>query len=672
MNLTRLFICLTTMTALTLGLASRAVAAEEKVPILLDTDIGTDIDDSFALALAVVSPELELRGVTTVSGDTRARARMVCRFLTAAGRRDVPVAMGPANKPPQPLRGMQWQYAAHPAVVFNRTAQPRKESAVELLYTKLKAEPGKLTIVGIGPLTNVAQLLTEHPDCKPWIKRIVIMGGAVRVGYNDKPPPEAEFNIKTDVKAAQTVFNAGVPLVVAPLDATTMLKLEPALLQRIFAHRTMVNMQVQALFDLWEQPTAPILFDPVAVTLAFTERFCKMEDLRLEVDDTGMTKVKTGKPNARVATSIQKDEYLKWFVERLATMGTPAPAPRKNGNVAQLIPNTGFPNRVHAFEDYSTDIEKHWWMSGKAETANVPPGSKRACRGVLTEDFDDRQGDLKTMYNAVIFNPVPGPPMGEHPRLSFRYWIKGTDTLRIQLYSLDNGYHRYLTVPNLPQGKWEAGTVDMTVARKPDGGGGPLSGDKRERIDDIQFYTEPGTELLIDDIVLYDAAAPEEKRPFPKRFLFTGWFDTGKQGKEWPGTFDIVPDKGYFRSAARSVTNEKLGMPWIRLHLRGERTLGDATQLFFRYKLEGADSMKVLLVNRTQQDTHVVELKSLKKGEWAPATVDFSTDSKRGAGSAGKPKAGDKVDEIHFLLPKGAELLIDDVLLYEPGDQPKR
>ena len=99
---------------------------------------------------------------------------------------------------------------------------------------------------------------------------------------------------------------------------------------------------------------------------------------------------------------------------------------------------------------------------GRLETVNVPPGSKRACRAVLTQDFDDRQGEMKTMYTAVVFNPVPGPPMGKKPHLSFRYFLKGTDVLRVQIYSLTNGYHRCLTLKGLPQGKWMDGNVDMT------------------------------------------------------------------------------------------------------------------------------------------------------------------------------------------------------------------
>jgi inosine-uridine nucleoside N-ribohydrolase len=625
-------------------------AAQEKIPILLDTDIGSDIDDAFALALALASAELDLRGVTTVGSDAETRAWIVCRFLTAVGRREVPVAWGREPQPASPIEG-QIQYRRHPAVIFNRTSRPVKEPAVDFLYARLKAQPGQLTLVAIGPLTNIARLLSEHPDCKPWIKRIVLMGGAVHVGYQGKPPAEPEWNFKSDVAAARTVLASGVPLLVAPLDATTTLKLEAPLRRRLFAACTPLTFQVQALYQLWDRPT-PTLFDPAAVALVFTEKFWTMADLALQIDERGLSRAGKGKPNAHVATAVRRDEFLKWYVERVAA--GPAVLPRQPPNPSRLLPPDAMPNRVHAFEDFETDIEKRWWMSGKAETADVPPGSKRACRGVLTQDFDDLMGDLRTMYTAVIFNPVPGPPMGKQPRLRFRYKLHGTDTLRVQIYSLSKGYHRCLTLTGLPQDRWELGTVDMTAVRRPDGSGGPLA--ENERIDDIQFYVDPRAELLIDDIVLYDAPAAGEKRPFPERLLFTGWFDTGKQGKEWPGTFEIV-ENGYFWKAARSVPRES-GEPWIRLHLRGQRPAGAATELFFRYRLQGADSLRVVLVNRSAKSQHTATLDRLEQGRWAEATASFPKDG---------PHAGDGIDEIHFLLPRGAELLLDDVLLYAPG-----
>ena len=648
------------MAAPVMGIATEP--PRERIPILLDTDIGSDVDDAFALGLALASPTLDLRGVTTVSGDAENRAWIVCRLLTAVGRRDIPVAWGRDPQPDQPVN-WQIQYRRHPAVIYNRSVKPVKASAVELLYSRLKAEPGKLTIVAVGPLTNVARLLTEHPDCKPWIKRIVLMGGSVRVGFAPKSPPEAEWNIKLDVVAAKTVFMSGIPLVVAPLDATASLQLKEPLLGKLFAACTPLTLQIQALYQLWEKPT-PILFDPLAVALVGNQQFCTMEDLHLEVDDQGLTRIGKGLPNARVATAVKADEFLTWYVDTVSK-GQPV-FPNSPHNHSSVIARGGLPNRVHCFEDFETDIEKRWWMSGRVETANVPPGSKRACRGVLTQDFDDLQGDMRAMYTAVVFNPVPGPPMGKNTRLSFRYWLKGTSTLRVQIYSLTNGYHRYLSLlRELPQEKWETATVDMTAVRRPDGRGGPLS--ENERIDDVQFYIDPRAELIIDDIVLYDEAVPDEKRPFPKTFHFTGWFDTGKQGQEWPGTFEIIDKAGSVWKAARSVENPDSGTPWIRLSLRGERPLGETTQLGFRYRLSGADSLRVLLLNSKKPESRIVDMKGVQQDLWTEATAKFTTDSRGSDGASSQPKPGESADEIQFLLPKGAQLLLDDVLLYEPA-----
>jgi inosine-uridine nucleoside N-ribohydrolase len=645
---------LTATAAALLLLLCRTVPADAqeppaaKVPILLDTDIGDDIDDAFALALALASPEIDLRGVTTVSGDAHTRALIVCRLLHAVGRDDVPVASGaPARSVPD-SRG-QMQYGLRPS--FRK--RPERDTAVEFLYKQLKARPGELTLVPVGPLTNIAELLRKHPDCKPWIKRIVLMGGAVRVGYNLKPPPIPEWNIKSDVKAAQTVFASGVPLVVAPLDATANLRLEEEQRRRLWGAGTPLTNQVHALYQLWDKKT-PILFDPVAVALCFTEKFCTMEDLRIEVDDKGVTRAVEGKPNARVATATRRDEFVKWYVERVAS-GKAIPLPKlPRTNMAKPVERGGMPNLVHVIEDYETDIERRWWLCGKLETKDVPPGSKRACRAVLTNDFDDRMGDAKAMYKAVIFNPVPGPPMGKHTRLSFRGKLQGTDALRVQIYSLSKGYHRHLTLTGLPQGKWQALTVDMTGARRPDGSGGPLSED--ERIDDIQFYADPDAELLIDDIVLYDAAVPGEKRPFPERLHFTGWFDTGKQGKEWPGEFEIVPKgKPYTWRAAKSVLNKETGKPWVRAELRGERPLEGAPHVRFRYHLKGASAMTIRLVGNKGQASPPLTLVSLPSGKWAEETIDL----RRLARVA-------SVVAIEFLLTQeGAELLVDDLLLYE-------
>jgi hypothetical protein len=408
---------------------------------------------------------------------------------------------------------------------------------------------------------------------------------------------------------------------------------------------------VQNLYELWDKET-PILFDPVAVAATFDGRFLTLKDLRLEVDDTGMTLPKEGRPNARAAVGIRAGEFVDWYVERVRSVGREArPAPPKNPG--PLTDPGPFPARVHAFEDYETDTEKRWWMCGKLETRDVPAPGGRAMRAVLTQDFDDRQGDLAAAYRAVIFNPVPGPPVGPNTRLRFRYKLTGTDTLRVQLYSLSNGYHRYLSVSGLEQGKWLDGCVDLTRMRRPDGSGGPLAAD--ERIDDIQFYVDPRAELLVDDVVLYEAAAAGEGRPFPRRVLYTGWFDTGRQGKEWPGDFEIVNhEKPRTGKAAKSVTRAADGRPWVRLDIRGERRLDARTELLFKYRLGAPAEVRVELYSRARGEAVAGHTLRLPGGQWGEATVAFA------------PPAGAGVDEIRFLLPSG-ELLLDDVLLYTPG-----
>ncbi|MBI2808739.1 MAG: nucleoside hydrolase [Planctomycetes bacterium] len=644
-----------------------AQAKFERTPILFDFDIGEDIDDTFALATVLASPELDLRGVTTVGHDPYKRAQMACRFLTAVGRREIPVAAGEQGKPTKPLASWQVQYGNHASVYF-RDPKPAKARAPEFLYEKLKAEPGRLTVLAVGPLTNIAKLFTDYPDSKKMIKRLVIMGGSARRGYSDGSKPQAEYNIAADVKAAQIVFSAGVPLVVAPLDATAMVRLDAKRQKRLFDRGSLLTLSVQALTQLWRDKNDPILYDPVAVALVYTEKFCTMEEMCLQVDDKGFTRIsEDGRPNARVAVGIKTDAFLDWLVDRIAKTQAPAWPTMRVVNESKLVPRGNMPGRVHVFEDFETDIEKRWWLSGRIHQPGAP-ATGRALRGVLTQDFDDRQGETKTLYTAVVFNPVPGPPMGKNTQLSFRYWLKGTDTLRVQLYSLSRGYHRCLMLKGLPQGKWQEGNVDMTQMRKPDGTGGPLS--ESERIDDIQFYADPRAELLIDDIVLYDAAEKGETRPFPKRFLFTGWFDSGKQGKEWPGKFEIAPKLGFFWHAAKSIPHPNVkGQAWINIGLRGNRPLGAATHLSFRYKLVGTDSLRISMpvVQAAKVGTKGkgiapvrVELNGLKTNEWASLTVDLN------AAAPNALTVGSFVSEIGFFVPAGGQLLLDDLLLYEP------
>jgi inosine-uridine nucleoside N-ribohydrolase len=611
------------------------------VPVWIDTEIGGDLDDAYALALALASPEIELRGITTVGGSAEDRAWMVCRLLTHVGRGSIPVAFG---HDPQPDTKIDWQiqYRRHPAVVWNRTVKPAKESAVELMAAKLKASSEKVTIVALGPATNIARLLKEHPEVKPRIERIVLA-------------PDQKVQ---DARAIEAVLESDVQLVFVFSPVAGKVKLNEKRQKELFAACTPLTYQLQTLSQLTDQPT-PTLPGALSVGLLLKQEHFRMGTWTPIMGNDGrLAEEVAGALDAQVVLSVQTDDFLDFLTKRITSYGErDLPEPPKN--VVQPVERGGLPNRVHAFEDYETDIEKRWWMTGKAVTDDVPPGSRRACRSVLTQDYDDRMGDRSTSYAAVVFNPVPGPPMGERTRLTFRYKLHGTDTLRVQLYSLSNGYHRNLSLKELPQGEWQTATVDMTQMRRPDGSGGPLAAD--ERIDDIQFYIDPRAEVLIDDVVLYDAAPPGETRPFPERILFTGWFDTGKQGQEWPGEFEIVPhEKPRTWDAARSVVDKASGRPHLRIGLRGPRPLDELVRLRFRYQLRGdADSprLDVGLVNTKTGATYLATPIVLQAGDWSEATIDFRIPDGDRDGHA---------DELRLVAEPGAELLIDDLLLYVP------
>ncbi|MFP6611755.1 MAG: nucleoside hydrolase [Pirellulales bacterium] len=638
-------------------LIAAAARGADKIPVLLDTDIGSAIDDAFALALVLASPELELRGITTVGRQAEDRAWMVCRFLTHLNLSDIPVACGRGR---QPDFGIDWQiqYRRHPAVVWNRTNKPAKLSAVELMYQKLKADPGKVTIVAVGPLTNIARLLERHPDAKPWINSIALMGGSIGVGYDGKRPAVAEWNIKNDIKAAQTVFASGLPLVMVPLDVTAGLLLDERRRLKLFAAHTPMTSQVQALFQLSDDPGGA-LFDPAAIAAVARKELYELEPAHIVVDDRGFTRAGNGIANVTVAKSLCRKTCLDWVVATISDYGEQRlPEPPKN--IVSFVDRGGLPNRVHVFEDYDTDIEKRWWMTGRLETKDVPLGGLRACRSVLTQDFDAKMGDTESTYAAVVFNPVPGPPMGKNTRLSFRYKLLGADRLRVQLFSLSNGYHRYLSLKDVPNNEWITAAVDMTQMRRPDGSGGPLA--ENERIDDIQFYIDPRAELLIDNAVLYDAAPHDESRPFPKRFVFSGWFDTGKQGLEWPGDFEIVlHKKPRTWDAAKSVAHKKTGKPWLRVYFRGRRPVGELTRTRFDYQMTTAGKLRIVLADSQSGWSAVNTVECPNAGKWVEQFLDFDTS---------KLDAENRfVDEIQFYPPIDAELLLDNLLVYEPRTQ---
>src|SRR5258706_3843435 len=177
--------------------------------IIIDTDIGDDIDDAFAVALALRSPELQVVGITTSFGDTEARANIAARLVGEAGRQDIPVAAGVATKTNNPMSQRHYGEGG-------RFARASHSAAVDFILDQIQRNPGEITLVAIGPLVNVGALIDRDAVTFRKLKRVVIMGGSVDRGYGDPyappTPPQPEWNILNDIPAAQKLFGSGVPL----------------------------------------------------------------------------------------------------------------------------------------------------------------------------------------------------------------------------------------------------------------------------------------------------------------------------------------------------------------------------------------------------------------------------------------------------------------------------
>ena len=300
-------------------------------PIVIDCDPGHD--DAIALLLALASPELELRGVTTVSGNatlehTTANAIRVLEFV---GRADVPVAAG-ADRPL-----IREQYVA--AYVHGESGldgpdlpPPSGAPAAQHAVDFLAEQAAGATLVAVGPLTNVALLLAMHPAARP--ERIVVMGGAIAEG---NVTPAAEFNIWEDPEAARRVFESGIEVTMIGLDVT-----HKALMARAHAERLRasgrVGTMVAELFDFFSQfhlrqygtEDSPI-HDALAVAHVLDPTLVETQHRHVAVDtESALCRGRTvvdlhrrtdNAPNAHVAVGVDGERFVELMLERIASLG---------------------------------------------------------------------------------------------------------------------------------------------------------------------------------------------------------------------------------------------------------------------------------------------------------------------------------------------------------------
>ena len=282
--------------------------------ILLDTDIGSDIDDAIALAYLLAQPQCELLGITTVTGEPEKRAMMASAQCKLAGKQ-IPIYPGAA----EPLIIAQRQPHAPQAAKLDRwehdTDFPKGE-AVEFLRHTIRAHPGEITLFAIGPLTNIALLFHSDPEIPSLLKELVLMCG-IFAGVNWQQEP-LEWNAILDPHATAIVYRAQPPLHRSVgLDVTTKVVMARDAVRQRF--QTPYLQPVLDFADVWFEQRPEITFhDPLAATLIFDASICSYVEGQVTVELTdparlGQTKWAPGHGPHSVALGVDTAKFFDHY-----------------------------------------------------------------------------------------------------------------------------------------------------------------------------------------------------------------------------------------------------------------------------------------------------------------------------------------------------------------------
>lgn len=298
----------------------------ETKKVYLQTDIGGDIDDFWALVMLLKQPWLDLRMILTDTGNTVYRAAICAKLLQLAGRGDVVVGAGLAEWPDarHPMSHLDW-VKDYPLASYPNYTQ----NGIDRFVDMVRAEDGPVTLVAIGPVPSLAAALRKAPDIARKIDFVGMFGSVYR-GYSGHPRPDAEYNVYMYVEDSKAVFSADWrSATITPLDTCGLVKLEGDLYGRIAASADPLVAAIRDVYHGWcrhhaggkpvPAPTASsVLFDTVAVHLASSWDFLVREDIRLAVDDKGFTRPDpAGKPFHVAVDWLDLPAYQTFLVDTL-------------------------------------------------------------------------------------------------------------------------------------------------------------------------------------------------------------------------------------------------------------------------------------------------------------------------------------------------------------------
>ena len=296
-------------------------AAEPKIPVIFDTDIGDDIDDTWALCMLLKSPQLDVKLVTTSCLKPEARAKILAKMLTVAGRTDVPVGLGPGGE------GGTRQDAWTADFKLSQYRGTIHRDGVQAIIDTIHGSPVPITVVAVGPVQTLSAALKKDPSIAAKA-HFVGMHGSVYKGYGGRSTPSAEYNVRRDAEACRRVLSAPwKKTTITPLDTCGIVHLEG---RHFAALKKSKDPVVQALLEnyrIWakkgsveELTRSSTLFDTVAIYLAYPggSDLTKLEPLSIVVTDDGFTRIDPAGAKMSAATQWKSlDGYRDLLVKVL-------------------------------------------------------------------------------------------------------------------------------------------------------------------------------------------------------------------------------------------------------------------------------------------------------------------------------------------------------------------
>ena len=301
-----------------------AVQAAPRQKVLFDCDLAGDVDDAFAVALLLSSPEFEVLGLVLDHGNTWKRGQVAGRLVYELGLEEkVPIVPG---RPTAGIVGEQTGIAgdSHQFIWgqgFERW-KPASTNAARFISENLHRYPNEVLLFTVGPVCNIEDVLRQDPGALKLAKRVISMFGSFKMGYGGPgTKPEAEWNVRADVKAARALMASGAKLTLAGLDTTTMVKLGEADRMRLVFRKSPLTDALCGLYTLWRfeeyaRPD-PTLFDVVPVGMVLWPELFTTQPAHVRVNDKGFTELVEGAaPNCEIGVTVQKDELVKRAMDR--------------------------------------------------------------------------------------------------------------------------------------------------------------------------------------------------------------------------------------------------------------------------------------------------------------------------------------------------------------------